>query len=301
LSSPDTAALDQLENLMLQVAPPKRPYQVFHIEHASASWMRLNLEDYFQNMEDEDSNSDPFFRWYWGFDDQQEDKSPSGLGKGNKLRFVDDLDTNTLVVSGATSEQLRTIEELIELWDVPEPVNKRKARYTRLVKIEYGMADKIAETVKEASRDLLSSNDKAFSGGRGQNQPGGGGGGGGGRNEPKSRNGEGSSLRDAEGGQDGGGTDFSFKGKLSLGIDTVGNTLLVSAEGEPLLDLVTDMIKQLDDAARPQGVVEVVKLSGGISGESLKNALRPIPGDSPVAAPTRNETPKPRESQPQVE
>jgi hypothetical protein len=68
----------------------------------------------------------------------------------------------------------------------------------------------------------------------------------------------------------------------------VGNTLLVSAEGEPLLELVADMIVQLDEAARPQGVVEVLKLSGNLSSESLQNALRPVTGDSavPVAAPS---------------
>ena len=280
LISPDTSALDQLENLMLQVAPPKRPYHVFHIEHASAAWMRLNLEDYFADLEEEESG-DQFYRWYFGFDNRKEESGPGGLGKGNKLRFVDDPDTNTLVVSGATSEQLRTIGELIELWDIPEPVNKRKARFTQLVSIQYGKADKIADTVKEAYRDLLSSNDKAFcgGGGRGGNQPGGGG------NQPnKSRDGNGSTLQNTQRGQDGGGTDFSFKGKLSLGIDEVGNTLLVSAEGDALLQLVTDMIKQLDEAARPQGVIEVLKLSGGISGESLQSALRPISGDAGVAS-----------------
>jgi len=269
---------------MLQISPPKRPYQVFHIRYASASWMRLNLEDYFEDIESDDSGSDQFVRWYFGFDSRNEEKGPSGLSQGNKLRFVDDPDTNTLVVSGATMEQLRTIAELIELWDVPEPVNKRKTRFTRLVKIEYGMADKIAETVKEAYRDLLSSNDKAFSGGRGQNQPGGNNGGG---EATKSRDGNGSGLQNTESGQDGGGADFSFKGKLSLGVDSVGNTLLVSAEGEPLLELVTDMIKQLDQAARPQGVVEVLRISGGISGESLQNALRPISGDTKILAPQK--------------
>ena len=294
LISPDTEALDQLENLMLQISPPKRPYQVFHIEHASASWMRLNLEDYFKELDEGDSGSDDFFRWYWGFDDQKEDKGPNGLGKGNKLRFVDDPDTNTLVVSGATGEQLRTISELIELWDVPEPVNKRKTRFTRLVSVEFGTAEKIAETVKEAYRDLLSSNDKAFTGGKAPNQQGGGAG-----EATKSRNGTGSGLENSERGQDGGGADFSFKGKLSLGIDSVGNTLLVSAEGEPLLELVTDMIKQLDEAARPQGVVEVLRLSGRLSGESLQNALRPITGDAPNAAPSG--TGKPAEVNPKVE
>ncbi len=280
LISPDTAALDQLENLMLQISPPKRPYHVFHIEHASASWMRTNLEYYFKDMEaGDDSDADAFFRWYWGSGDDETEKEPSGLGQGVKLRFVDDLDTNTLVVSGATDEQLRTIRELITLWDVPEPVNKRKTRFTRLVQVQFGKADKIAETVKEAYRDLLSSNDKAFTGGRsGQNANGGGK-----DDAPKSRDGSGSGLQSSDSGRDGGGTDFSFKGKLSLGIDDVGNTLLVSAEGEPLLELVADMISQLDEAARPQGEVQVIRLPGGISGETLQNALKPIGVDASIS------------------
>ena len=278
LISPDTGALDQLERLMLQMKPPQRPYRVFHIKHASALWMKLNLEDYFRDADQKtDSKQDRFYSWYFGSgDDDDDDKKPTGLGKGNKLKFVDDLDTNTLVITGASSEQLRTIEELISLWDVPEPVNKRKTRFTKLVNISYGKADKIAETVKEAYRDLLSSNDKAFAGGKG--------GGGGGQNKSKnvgkSRDGNGSGLEDSQSGRDAGGADFSFKGKLSIGIDSIGNTLLVSAEGEPLLDLVAEMIDQLDQAARPQGEVQIVKLSGGLNGETLQKALEAISGST---------------------
>ncbi len=272
LVSPDVAALDRLENLMLQITPPKRPYQVFHIEHATAAWMRLNLKDYFED--DEDSEGlDPFEMMFWGFDiPTKETPTPAGLGKNTKLRFIDDPDTNTLVVSGATNEQLRTISELIKLWDVPEPVNKRKTRFTKLVSIAYGKADQIAETIKDAYRDLLSSNDRAFAKG-GQNP----GGRGGGDNDQanKSRDGNGSGLQ-SETGQDGGGADFSFKGKLSIGVDHVGNTLLISAEGEPLLNLVVDIVKQLDEAARPQGEVQVIELPGGISARGLQNALRPL-------------------------
>jgi hypothetical protein len=293
LSSPDTDALDRLENLMLQIKPPKRPYQVFHIEHASASWMRVNLEDYYKDLEESDgSNSDDFYRYYFGRYDEDQDDEPSGLGKGNKLRIVDDLDTNTLVITGATGEQLRTITELIELWDVPEPVNKRKTRFTTLVEIKYGKADKIAETVKEAYRDLLSSNDKAFTkGGQGQNgKPGAA------AEATKSRNGSGSGFQNPDSGRDGGSTDFSFKGKLSLGIDTIGNTLLVSAEGEPLLELVTGMIEQLDEAARPQGEVRVLQLSGGISGQSLQNALRAISGEAVTTSRNNGNVAKPSEA-----
>ncbi|KAA1260913.1 Bacterial type II/III secretion system short domain protein [Rubripirellula obstinata] len=275
LTSPDTAALDRLESLMLQMKPPQRPYRVFHIKHASALWMKLNLEDYFGDVDEEsDSKADRFYGWYFGSDDDDDEATPTGLGKGNKLKFVDESDTNTLVITGANAEQLKTIEELISLWDVPEPINKRKTRFTKLLNINYGKADKIAETVKEAYRDLLSSNDKAFTGNQG--------GGGGGQNKSKdvnkSRGGNGSGLEDTQSGRDAGGADFSFKGKLSIGIDAVGNTLLVSAEGEPLLNLVAEMINQLDEAARPQGEVQIVKLSGGMNGETLQKALEAISG-----------------------
>lgn len=291
LVSPDTDALDRLENLMLQMTPPRRPYRVFHINHASAYWMRLNLEDYFKDLEEDGpSEADRFYSMFWGNGPEDTDSGPTGLGKGVKLRFIDDVDTNTLVVSGATGSQLRTINELIELWDVPEPVNKRKARFTRLVKIQFGKADMITETVKEAYRDLLSSNDKTFVGGGGRSAAAGGQD----KSVSKSRDGQGSELQDSESGRDGGGADFSFKGKLSLGIDPLGNTILVSAEGEPLLDLVTDMIDQLDKAAQPQGEVQVVELSGGINGERLKSALEALGGTSTGSNNAANESTRSR-------
>ncbi|TWU42596.1 Bacterial type II/III secretion system short domain protein [Novipirellula artificiosorum] len=270
LSSSDTKALDRLEDLMLQISPPKRPYHVFKIKHATAYWMRLNLEEYFEDEDEKkDSASDSFYRYYWDIDSDTSDDGPTGLGKGNKMRFIDDADTSTLVVTGATSDQLRTIADLIDLWDTEEPANKRKSRYTKLVSIRFGKADKIAETVKEAYRDLLSSNDKTFQGGGKQGASGGPGNG-----AQKNRDGGGSGFVETEGGRDGGGADFSFKGKLSLGVDSVGNSLLVSTEGEPLLELVCEMIEKLDDAARPSGEVQVVELPAEISGESLQNALR---------------------------
>jgi len=240
--------------------------------------MKLNLESYFKDLNaEENSEADNFFRWYWGDGSRDKEEKPSGLGAGNKLRFVSDIDTNTIVVTSASSEQLQTIEELIELWDVPEPVNKRKTRFTRLVSIKYGQANKIAETVKEAYRDLLSSNDKTFARG----QRGKGGGGGGASNDvAKSRGGSGSGLEDSKSGRDGGDADFSFKGKLSIGIDTVGNTLLVSAEGEPLLALVTEMIGQIDDAARPNGDLEIINMTGRVNGETLQKALRAMGANS---------------------
>ncbi|CAN0470105.1 unnamed protein product, partial [Hapterophycus canaliculatus] len=114
ISSEDTRALDQLENLMLEIKPPQRPYRVFKVENASVTLLTFDLEDYFADEdEEEDSDADNFYSWYWGNDDDDDDKGPTGLAKTGKLRFLANSDTNTIVVTGASSEQLRTIEELI--------------------------------------------------------------------------------------------------------------------------------------------------------------------------------------------
>jgi type II secretory pathway component GspD/PulD (secretin) len=275
LSSRDTAALDRLEDVMLRYAPPRKNYHTFQTQHASATWIKLNLEDFFEQEDEDDGGANNLSRWIFGFDQEKKETGGSGLGRPAKLRFISDIDTGTIVVSNATAEQLETIGELIRLWDVPEPVNDRKVRYTRLVSLKYGRAEKVAETIKETYRDLLSSNDKAFQ----QAQPNQGGGQ---PSVPKNavstgRSGGGSELVDTGGsGQQGGGSDFSFKGKLSLGIDSVGNTLLVSAEGEPLLKLVCDMIDQLDSAARSSDGVRVVNLSTTINPATLEMALRTL-------------------------
>jgi len=285
ISSRDTAALDRLEDLMLQFSPPKRAYHTFTTKYASATWVKLNLEDFFKEGDDKKNDSSSLSRWFFGFDNEEDDKKgASGLGRSAKLRFIADVDTGTIVVSNASAEQLKTIDELIQLWDVPEPVNNRRVRFTRLVSLEFGRAGKIAETIKETYRDLLSSNDKAFQ------QPGQGGQGGGNQvpkaNAANARSG-GSELVDMGGsGQQGGGADFSFKGKLSLGIDELGNTLLVSAEGEQLLKLVCDMIDQLDQAAKSSDGVRVVNLPASINASSLEMALRTLQSGTQQSAPT---------------
>ncbi|WP_083434686.1 secretin N-terminal domain-containing protein [Rhodopirellula islandica] len=264
LRSDDTEALDRLEELMLQVTPPRRPYHVFRIRYASVSFVALDLEDYFaEDDEDKDDDADRFYRYFFN-DNESDKKGPTGLGASGKLKFVPNSDTGTLIVTGATGQQLQTIEELIRLWDVPEPVNPRKVRFTKLIHIQYGSASKIADTVKDAYRDLLSSNDKAFQGGGGGKR--------GGAQNASNRE-SGSGLEDSESGKDGGGQDFSFNGKLSMGVDEIGNTLLISAEGESLLDLIAEMVDKLDVAAKPGGDVEIINLSGGVSAEAVQQAL----------------------------
>ncbi|MCA9127465.1 MAG: hypothetical protein KDB22_10280 [Planctomycetales bacterium] len=251
IQSNDPAALDRLEEMMRNNRPPKRPYDVFQIKHTSATWVKLSLEEYF---EDEDKRNDNRYRYYYfGMEDQKDESRQ--LGDKPSLRFISDIDTNTIVVIGADDLDRRTIKELIALWDVPEKENEEdNARYTKLVRVQYSRAQSIADALKEAYRDLLSANDKTF-------QENGGG------DEAKRSSTGGASVNS------GGGMNFSFKGKLSMGVDSITNSILVSAEGQELLKIITEMIKELDEAARPEGGFEVYQLPPGVNGKSVKEAL----------------------------
>jgi len=257
LRSDDTDALSKLEQLMIDNAPPQRGYEVYAIKHSKPSWIKWNLEDYYKEEKKENNNSNSFMRFFFDMDASNEKKTDDAqLGKKRKLRFLSDNDTNSLIVIGADDAQLKNIEGLIRLWDVPEKTNKQRLRYTKLVKVEYSRAEGIVEAIKEAYRDLLSTNDKAF-----QKEREGGGADG---KEPK-RSDSSDAIFD-------GGMNFSFSGRLSLGVDKVTNSIIVCAEGEDLLTLVLDMIKELDMAAMPSESVEILKLDGANS-QAMEKAL----------------------------
>jgi type II secretory pathway component GspD/PulD (secretin) len=259
LESEDLEALDRLEQMMLDRAPPSRKHVVFSIRHARPSWIKLNLEDYFKEDKKEKQNDgrDMFFSYIFDLEPpEKEDDSPQ-LGRRRKLRFISDNDTKSLVVIGADSGQQETIARLIKLWDVPPPEDKRSLRYTNIVKVEHSKADSIVEAIKDAFRDLLSSNDKALE----RPSPD--------ANKEKKR-------EDSDGDvAAGGGMSFTFSGRLSLGVDRVTNSIIVSAKGEDLLDLVTKLIADLDEAAMPNGMVQSVQLNG-TNPKAIEKALKNI-------------------------
>jgi hypothetical protein len=256
LKGDDLEALDRLERIMQTNAPPQKGYEVFYIKNTRPSWIELNLKDYFKDDDEKGKKDSDIFGYIFGFDMPKEKKSDPQLGKQRKLKFISDTDTRSLMVIGADEKQIKTIRELIELWDVPEKTNKQRLRFTKLVRIEHSNAESVVETIKDAYRDLLSTNDKAFSKGKT---------GAGGATESKHDD-SGDSI------SEGGGMNFSFTGRLSMGIDRVTNSILVSAEGEDLLKLVIEMVKELDKAAEPSGAVQMIQL-GGTNSEAMEKAL----------------------------
>jgi type II secretory pathway component GspD/PulD (secretin) len=281
ISSEDTQALDRLEELAAELAPPRKDYKIFHLKCAWAYGVALNLEEFFKEDKKETRRG---FGWWWGGDDNQDNaEDDRRLSKRRKLKFISDPDTNSVLVTGADSSQLKTIEDLIQVYDQPPPRDTQSVRKTDVIRLRYAKAKVVADTVKEVFRDLLSSNDKALA-----NAPG----------QQKDR----TVIYDFGASDDSGRSDQrtpKFKGLLSIGVDDLSNTLVVSAPAY-FFDRVCLLIQDLDNAAS-DNAVRVVKVGPGISAVRLQEVLDSVlangssRGSSASKSPTRKRSSPPTE------
>ena len=140
-----------------------------------------------------------------------------------------------------------------------------------MIQIKYSKARAVETALKEAFRDLLSNNDKAFA-----------------QQNKGDKEGNSSSRR---GGYYFGGWDddesaglgtSTFKGKLSFGVDESTNTLIVTTTGEQLLAIVVDMVDELDQAAVPTDDTRVVSLPAGLSAQGLRETLAKMFGPESI-------------------
>jgi type II secretory pathway component GspD/PulD (secretin) len=239
ISSQDQQALDLLESLAAEMPVSRKDYRIFHLRYSQAISVVPNLEDYFK--EKNDRNRDMPW-WYYDYPDQNNTQDDRRLSKRPKLKFICDDNTNTILVEGASQQQLKTIEELIQIYDQPPPSDSQSVRKTELIHMKYSKAKSVADTVKDVYRDLLSSNDKALA-------------------EQNQGNGRRYIYNFGSDIDSSGQKMPHFKGLLSIGVDENSNSLLVSAPAF-LFDHVSKMIIELDKAAAPEYEVRVVHVAG---------------------------------------
>ena len=267
ITSEDTEALDQLEDLISRLAPPRRDYHVFQLKFAEAYWVKWNLDDFFKEEDKESGSSSRYYDYYyWGAPSSGSKESTPRLSRRKPLKFISDDDTNTILVQGAAPDQLRTIQELIDIYDQPPSTDSESARRTEVFQVRYSKADVVAEAVKEVYRDLLSDRDKALAN-RGQQQQ-----------KTESRYSYTYVLGD-EGDER---KMPRWKGYLSVGIDTLSNTLIVSAP-EFLFRDIEKLIADLDEAAKPTDAVQVLQLGRGVSASVVQETLSKVLAEAAAA------------------
>ncbi len=247
VSSQDAQALDLLESLAAEMPVAHKAYQIFHLKYALASSVAMNLEDFFKEKKDKD------MPWFFFDDSPPNDSSDDRrLSNRRKLKFISDIDTNTILVDGADARQLKTIDELIQIYDQPPPSDSQSVRKTELIRLRFSKAKAVADTVKDVYRDLLSSNDKALA------------------DNNRNRDSGPRFLFSNSDTDTAGQKTPRFKGLLSIGVNETSNSLLVSAPAF-LFDHVSKMILELDKAAAPEYEVRVVHIGPGISAERVRD------------------------------
>ena len=262
LSGGDAATLDQLEEYISATAPRASRFRVFELQYVRAFSVWLNLEEIY---EDELEANKSERRWDWWSDSWVKTGNDKGtqLSRRKSLRIVYDTPTNTILVANASPNQLYEIEKLIEAYDQPAPADSVKSRRTEAIKLKYAQAKVVAAALKEVYRDLLSQRDKEF--------------------DSDDKKGSGitkESMTIIQYGANGNGDEVKktkpikagFQGALSVGIDEIGNVLVISAQ-EELFDSIMNVVNVLDEEARPKTTVSVHAVRSGISAEAIQKAL----------------------------
>ena len=254
----DPKVLDALEEVLNRHAPPRRDYKVFQLKYALATWVAYNLEDFFEEKEQQGGGGryyDPYWGGYRYGSDKGNDKG-ARLSKRRPVKFISDSDTNTILVQNADAGQLKTIEDLIKLYDAPEPPDTQSLRKTEIVPLSYSKATVVEKALKDVYADLLSPNDRRLK--EGQPKP---------DRSVTINLGDGDSV-----------TKYPrWKGQLSIGVDELSNSLIISAPTY-LFDDVKTKITALDEAARPVSTVRVMKIDGRLSAAGLQAKLSEIMG-----------------------
>ncbi len=270
LESDDTHALDMLEDVMDEYAPPKRDWKVFELKYPNtwAYGVEVILRDIFkEEIEAGKDKKDGGFGYdmFMGFYPRSSSNSgPRRMSRRKPLNIISDRDSHTILVQGANREQLQMIEELIAIYDKPESTEAHAIRKTQVFKIRYSTAKNIGDAVKDVYRDLLSDNDKAL-----QQQQG--------LGDKDKRPPSGSNYTYIYGGGGDGDAQekeqpIRFKGLLSIGVDPVSNILIVSAS-EGLLNNVGQIIEALDEAARPNSAYQVMQVDLRVNTRPLQERL----------------------------
>jgi type II secretory pathway component GspD/PulD (secretin) len=263
LSSPDTAALDRMEELIEELSPPERRFKVFPLKYIRASEMWYDLTDYFKDDMQDDSGG--YTRDWYGFmvPKGNQQQSGTGLSKRGKLMITYDRPSNSILVSNASTSQLADVEQLIAEFDKPTRSDSVEIRQTAAIKIEYSRPSVIAAAVKEVYRDLLSSKDKEFDrGNKGQERT---------STERMTVINYGGSTSDSNNDRQAP-MKVGFDGALSLGADDVSGVLIVSAQ-KGIFDDIVRMVRELDEQASPKTTVQVHRVSGNVSAEAIQKAI----------------------------
>ena len=251
LGSSDTAALDQMEAMLEQLAammPVKTQWTVFYLRSADATETAQMLERLFpqSSVTTSTQQSDGILGSLSG--------GLSSLGRGmmnvtglnstlggQALRIVTDIRSNALFISGPTST-VAEVEQMLQLLDATELPTSLRTRVPRTIAVEYADVEDVASIVESVFKDEMTAQEPAAN------------------RQSQGRGGSGfNPLAMMMGATQNQGRPAEVQ--LTLGIDRQTSHLIVSCS-DSLFRQVEDLVLEMDGRARDaKPVVRVVPLA----------------------------------------
>ena len=283
IASDDTAALDELEELLAQLVGPIGAQSelptIFWLKYIQADIAAEMVADILGGADSSSSLTDTItgglgggmlggLMGLGGGGDTSGAKSI--LTSTGSVNIVPDLRLNALFVQ-ANELDLQVIEMVLEKIDREESPEAIELTATpRLIPVLYQDAEEVAKVIKELYADRIAGSNQGGGGGGGR------GGGGGGQPSPQDFI---NALRGGRGGRGGGGdSPKSERSKIAISVDTQSNSLVVAATTQDFerIQLLVEALDQGGKVNDPDTVVYA--LPGSVNGASIVQALEAMVG-----------------------
>lgn len=275
MTSPDTTALDRLEELFGTLAesiPARTRWTIFYLRTADATETATMLERLFPQSSVTASSAADSGGMFGGFSSGFSSMGKSMLGatgldslgsSSQPVRIITDTRANALFVSGPT-DKIREIEQMLEILDADELPQNARDRLPRSIAVNYADVEEVASIVNEVFKDKLESPQAMPGGG----QRGGRGGGGGDFNPLAMMMGQMGGGAQGRGAQRG--------PEMTLGVDTRTSHLVVSANDslfQQVSELVTDLDQRAKDARQTIRVITLDKADPAVLSQSISSLM----------------------------
>jgi type II secretory pathway component GspD/PulD (secretin) len=286
IASENQQALDRLEQLLEALAESgskKTTWTVYHLRSADAAETATILGSLFPaGSVPSASSSSGFLRSFRsGFSSRgrslMDADGLDSLSTNNSLRIIPESRMNALFISGP-HEQVNQVLEALEVLDASELPQSLRDRSPRMITVQHADVDEVASIVRDVyeqemgtSQSGTSPSDTGRSGRRGFNPF--------------------AMLMGGRGGQN----DRSPNVKLSIGVDSRTNTLIVSSSDQ-LFREIESLVESLDQSAQEaKRTVRVHTVTQG-SVELVETALKPLLGKVSISSTGSNRSRSERSS-----
>lgn len=278
IASDDTEALDDLEELISQLAGPTNVQSdlptIFWLKYIKAEVAAELVASVLGGADSSSSLTDTIssglgggmlggmMGLMGGGGGGQESASKSILTSTGSVNIVPDARLNALLIQ-ANELDLQIIQAVLEKVDREEsPEDIELTSFPRLIPVLYQSAEDVAKVVKEVFADQMGSNERS-QGGRG------------GQPSPQDFI---AAIRGGRGGRGGNDSAKSERSKIIVSVDSQSNSLVVTATTQDY-EKIRLLVEALDEGGKQtQDETVIVTLPGGINNDNVVEALQAVLG-----------------------